>query len=206
MSRRRTWALGPGSELAIALAVGGVAGLAIPPVMMDRVDGLLIGFLSVVVAAAIPGVTITVVAQRPPMESELEARRLGASLQDQVRFWFGYMVAGSVGVGALIVAHALSWSLDTPRPAYIPGWVPSDGGAWLVAISVATVVFTVIRLRRVVSAVIDLVDLGTTAHVGESRERRQAVQQAVAEELLKHPVGDPMRGAPVEPRERLPRH
>ncbi len=205
MSTRRASAHAPLVEMAVALLMGCAGGLLVPSAAFGRVDEVLITFLSVVVGAAIPGVAITAAAQRPPMESAVEARKLGGRLQDQVRFWFGYLFAGGLSVLVLIVGRALSWTLMTPRPHFLPPWVPHDGGAWLVAVATTLIAFTVVRLRHAVRAVLDLVQLGTTAHVEQSLEKRRQVQEAVRDEIARQQQpGD--RGTRVEVRERLPRH
>lgn len=205
MPQRRATAHAPLLELLVSLALGGVAGFLVPPAAFGRVDEVLVTFLSIVVGAAIPGVALTAAAQRPPMESAVEAKRLGDRLQNQVRFWFSYLFAGGLSVLALVVGRAMNWSLTTPRPGLLPTWVPDDGGAWLVGLAVALIAFTVIRLRHVVGAVLDLIRLGTTAHVEQSLENRRQVQEAVREELARYPVAED-RGAPVEHRDRRPRH
>ncbi len=190
-------------ELIAAVALGGVAAFAIPAVALSRVDEMLVTFLSILLAAVIPGVALTATAQRPSSDSALAARKLGADLELQVSFWFGFLLIGGFSVAVIIVSGALDWKLVTPRPAYIPSWIPS-GSAWLVFMAIASAGFTAIRARHVASAIVDLIRLGTDAHVAESVERRRRLQAEVHDAIRRLPTSVD-RGAPTEGRSRRPR-
>lgn len=191
-------------EIAAATVVGIAGALLIPAAALGRVDEMVVTFLSIILAAAIPGVALTAAAARPPVSTPLEARKLGSRLEDQVRFWFGFLLVGGASVGTVLVGSALEWQLATPRPAFIPTWVPY-GSAWLVFASVASASFTVIRARHVANAVIGLIRLGTDTHVDQTQDRQRRVQREVDAELRRIPPVEG-RGVPASARERRPRN
>lgn len=190
-------------EFGTAFLTGGVAAFFVPASALARIDEMLVTFFSIVLAAVIPGVALTAGAARPAAEGPLEARKLGADLETQVRFWFGFLLVGGVSVGVILLSSALEWRLSTPRPAFTPEWVP-DGSAWLVFASITSIAFTILRVRHVANAIIDLVRLGTDAHAAQAAEARKRIQAEV-EEALKKPFGPPERGASAGERERVPR-
>lgn len=190
-------------ELTVSISVGTIAAFFVPAEALARIDEMLVTFLSIVLAAVIPGVALTAAAPRPAIESPLEARKLGSDLEGQVRFWFGFLLIGGLSVLTILTSSALGWKLPTPRPNFIPGWIPA-GSAWLVFASLASITFTVVRARHVANAIIDLIRLGTEAHAGQALERRRQIQAEVGETLRQvPPVGE--RGGSLGDRERRPR-
>jgi hypothetical protein len=148
-------------------------------------------FLAIIVAAAIPGVTITAAAPRPPAYRLAEAQRLGHQLENQVRFWFGFMLWGSLAVFSIVVGKGLEWRSDLPRPSIFPHWLPLDGGAWMIFVSASLAVFAVVRLPRIVRAVLDLIALGTTAHLTATRDNLANLEAELADQLAKAPPPSP---------------
>lgn len=175
-----------GREALIALGVAAVAAAFMPPDRMKSIQEMLVTFLSIVAGASLPGLALTAAAPRPPVESTRAAETLGQRLEDQVRFWFGFLLFGGAAVASVLVGASLEWSLPTPRPHVVPSWVP-PGGAWLVLVSVLLTTFTAIRALRIVGAVIDLVRLGTAAHAKQSEDRRRQVHDEVAEQIRRFP-------------------
>lgn len=166
-----------GYEIAISLAVGFLLAVVASAVVMRRIDEMLVTCMSIVVAAAIPGVALTAAAHRPNADSPLEARKLGAGLLTQVRFWFGYLWIGGLTVFLIILGRALDWTLPAPaRPSWAPAWTP-QGGYWIVAISLSGVIFTAIRARNIVKAVEALVQMSTDAEAAEAADRASAEQE-----------------------------
>lgn len=181
------------SEFAIAFFVGLVAAFAFPPSRMEKVDEMLVTFLSIVVGAAVPGVALTAAAQRPSADTPKDAQRLGDKLENQVRFWFGFLLFGGLSVCSLIAGRAVDWTLTAPpAPAWASHWMP-EGGAWLVFASFMLASFTVIRARRIVGAVLALVRLGTAVDVERANKRRQQRHEQVAKQIRQLPPA-PSRG------------
>ena len=85
-------------EILASVVIGLIVALVASATIMRRIDEMLVTCMSIVVAAAIPGVALTAAAHRPNAESPLEARNLGAGLLTQVRFWFGYLWVGGLTV------------------------------------------------------------------------------------------------------------
>lgn len=188
-------------DLAVAGVFGMGAAFLVNSKMMDRIDEMLVTFMSIVVAAAIPGIALTAAAPRPASSSPLEARRFGAALAEQVSFWFGYLWTGCVAVGLLIAGKALEWKLTfIPRPAFVPNWVP-DGGAWLVFVAVAATVFVTIRTRHIVTAVQSIIQVGTDVNSDQAAERHKEIHNEIAAELARTKVGEG-RGDVIEGRQR----
>lgn len=187
-------------EIGLSLTLGAVAAFVVPGRVLGRIDEALIAFLAILAGAALPGMALTAAAQRPPMESAVEARRLGEQLENQVRFWFSFILTGGVAAIVVLVARAMDWQFDTPRPSFIPPFVP-DGGAWLVFATVSMTALTAIRMRHVLGAVLGLVRLGTGAHAAQALDRQRDIQESVAEELRRTPI-DPHRGEAIHHRER----
>lgn len=191
-------------EVGTAVLLGALAAFLVPADAMARIDDMMVTFLSIILAAVIPGVALTTAASRPPVETPLEAQTLGSSLEGQVRFWFGFLLFGGLSVFFVLIGSALDWELTTPRPDGLPQWVP-DGSAWLVFSAVSSASFTVIRARHVAKAIIDLIKLGTKAHADQARERRRQLQAEVSEALRTLPTVEG-RGETIENRDRRPRH
>lgn len=189
------------NELVFAGVVGVVMAIVATPVMIRRVDEMLVTFMSILVAAAIPGIALTAAAPRPNSSSPLEAKRFGRALSEQVDFWFGFLWTGGLAVGAIIVGRALDWKLTfIPRPNFVPDFVP-EGGAWLVLAASATTVFVAIRTRHIVTAVKSIIQTGTEVHADQSLARHKEVQDRVAAELAAQ-EDDKVRGSNVEGRQR----
>jgi hypothetical protein len=187
-------------EVLLSILGGALMGWFVSAARMAKIDEMLVTFLSIVVAAVIPGVALTAAAQRPPTESALEAGKLGEGLKSQVRFWFSFLYVGGFAVVVLCICRAADWTLITPRPDWVPTFVP-PGSAWLVFASASLLFFTICRVRHVARAVRDLIDLSTAAHTRAALDRRQQVQAQV-EEMIKGLPVSPDRGANVGPRNR----
>ena len=187
-------------EVLLATAFGGGMAIVVPPASFGRIDEALITFLSLVAGAALPGMALTAAAQRPPVEGRRQVIKLGQRLEAQVRFWFGFIVTGSAAVVAVLVGRAAGWELATPRPSFVPSYVP-HGGAWLVFAAAAASGFAGLRLRHVLTAVLSLIRLGTAAHAVQEEGRRKTIQKEVAQQLRTAPKDD-RRGEAVPLRER----
>lgn len=188
-------------EFSVSVLAGLLLALCVSAVVMRRIDEMLVTSMSIIVAAAIPGIALTASAQRPVSASPLNARRLGGGLLTQVRFWFSYLWIGGSSVMLIVVGRGLDWSLPAPtRPTWMPEWTPA-GGYWIIAIALAGVIFTAIRSLNIVRAVEALVKLGTDAQVAEAVER-EAIRAAAIAAQLRGPE-DPRRGEEMPPR---PRH
>lgn len=189
------------AELALAASLSVVLGVVVPPTVVERVDDLVVTFVSILVAAAIPGIALTVSAQRPAVSSPLEAKKLGEKLLGQARFWFSFIWTGGLAVAALILGGALQWSLPAPaRPEFL-SWAPSSG-AWLVVLALFFLLLFMIRTRHLVGAVESLIELGTKAHAEATAAAELQLQAEVARQLAGLPV-PPDRGSAVSER---PRH
>ena len=140
-------------EPAIALALGACISLLISP-----------RALSLVVAGTFPAVVLTASSQRPPVASVGEAYRIGTALKQQVNFWFGILLWGSLATLSLFVAHTLDWRLVTWRPPFIPTWIPADGGRWLTFAAASLTSLTALRVSHVASEIRSVVDLSTREH------------------------------------------
>lgn len=188
-------------EFSVSVLAGLLLALCVSAVVMKRIDEMLVTSMSIIVAAAIPGIALTAAAQRPVSGSPLDARRLGGGLLTQVRFWFSYLWVGGLSVMLIVVGRGLDWSLPAPtKPVWMPEWTPA-GGYWIIALALAGVIFTAIRSLNIVRAVEALVQLGTDAQVAEAAEREAARAATVAAQL--RGPADPGRGADLPPR---PRH
>lgn len=197
----RTHRIGIGTEALMSAGLALGVALCVPAQIVSRIDTLLVTFISILVAAAIPGIALTVSAQRPPVSSPLEANRLGASLLRQARFWFGFIATGGFAVAVLILGGALSWSLPVPpRPTFI-AWTPG-GGAWLVGAAAFALAFFLIRSRHLIGAVESLIELGTKAHAEATAAAEARLQSEVAKQIASMP-SPPDRGLEVTER---PRH
>lgn len=190
-------------EIGISLSIGLVAAFIIPATAMARIDDMVVTFLSIILAAVIPGVALTAAAPRPATDSPLEARKLGVDLEGQVRFWFGFLLVGGLSVLCILAASALDWQLSTPRIPQVPFWIPG-GSAWLVFVSLASVTFTAIRARHVANAIVDLIRLGTEAHASQAKDRLRREHNEIGAQIRSTPPS-PERGNPVSGRERVPR-
>lgn len=187
-------------EVGAAALIGAAAALFVPPAAFSRIDDALVTFLALVTGAALPGIALTAAASRPVAASAGEARALGGSLEGQIRFWFSYLLTGGAATLWVIVGKAADWSLPTPRPDFVPAFVP-PGGAWLVLAAVSSTVFATLRVWHIRGAVIDLVRLGTKSAVETARANRQSEDQAIAAQIKQLP-GEPGRGALASPRKR----
>lgn len=185
------------SEVLISLAAGCAVAVAVPPVVFGRIDEMLITFVSIVVAASVPGVALTAAAPRPAVASGVEADQLGLQLSDQVRFWFGFLGWGSFAALLVVAGRALGWQLETVRPDWTPAWVPSEGGRWLVLAASSAIAFNALRTRRGVRAVLDLVALGTKIHKEASEAKRTELMAAIREQAASMPI-PAGRGAEIE--------
>lgn len=194
-----------GRRLAVELVISGLVAAAcafsVSPAMMGRIDEMLVTFLSIVLAAVIPGIALTASAARPSVRTPLEARQFGKRLEDQVGFWFGFLWTGGLAVTFVVVGRALDWRLVTVRPNWTPGWVP-EGHAWLVFMAVFGVIFVAVRARHVVTAIQSLIAIGTDLHAEQVGAKLRDEQAAVRNEIAALPR-DEERGAPTE---RRPRH
>ena len=188
-------------EILFAVAGGGAIAWFLPPNAMTRIDEMVVTFLSIVLAAVIPGVALTAGTARPPAATARDARKFGERLADQVGFWFSFLWLGALAVGTVVLGRALEWKLSTPRPSFIPEFVP-PGGAWLVFAGCTLVLLIAIRSRHVSSAVKSLVAVGTDVHAEQVSERERAIQAEVKEDLAGRPR-DETRGKELPPR---PRH
>ncbi|MBX9708503.1 MAG: hypothetical protein K2X61_11275 [Caulobacteraceae bacterium] len=188
-------------EIAVSVLVGLLLALIASAPVMRRIDEMLVTCMSIVVAAAIPGVALTAAAHRPSADSPLEARNLGAALITQVRFWFSYLWAGGATVFVIIVGRALDWTLPAPiRPSWAPDWTPA-GGYWIVAVALSGVIFTAIRAREIVKAVEALVQMATDAAAADAAQRARAEQRAVAAQFDHPETSD--RGKEIKDRPRV---
>lgn len=188
-------------EIAASIAIALLVALVASAVVMRRIDEMLVTCMSIVVAAAIPGVALTAAAHRPSSDSPLEARNLGAGLLTQVRFWFGYLWIGGLTVFLIILGRALDWTLPAPpRFSWAPSWTP-EGGYWLIAAALAGVIFTAIRARNIVKAVEALVQMGTDAEAIEAAERAKTAHDEVAAQLQEPETTD--RGSRLVNRPRV---
>lgn len=188
-------------EFSISMVAGLTLALFVSAVVMKRIDEMLVTSMSIIVAAAIPGIALTSAAQRPAFGSPLDARRLGSGLLTQVRFWFSYLWVGGSSVMLIIIGRGLDWSLPAPsKPIWMPDWTPA-GGYWVIAFALAGVIFTAIRSLNIVRAVEGLVQLGTDAQVADAVEREVIRTAEVAARLYGPDNSD--RGADLPPR---PRH
>ena len=187
-------------EIAGSVAVSLLLAIVASATVMRRIDEMLVTCMSIVVAAAIPGVALTAAAHRPNAESPLQARNLGAGLLTQVRFWFGYLWVGGLTVFVIILGRALDWTLPAPnRLPWAPSWTPA-GGYWIIAAALAGVIFTAIRARNIVKAVEALVQMATDAEAVEAAERGRVDQEAVAAQFNTPETSD--RGAVLRDRPR----
>lgn len=190
-----------GRELAISVIVGSALAVFARPTVMLRIDEMLVTCMSIVVAAAIPGVALTAAAHRPAADTPFEARELGAGLLTQVRFWFGYLWIGGLTVFLIIAGRALAWHLPAlQRPEWAPTWTPG-GGYWIIAAALSGVVFTAIRARNIVRAVEALVQMTTEAEEDEARDRSTANHAEVLATIKEEPA-QPERGSPIKERPR----
>lgn len=190
-----------GVEFSVSVVAGLLLALCVSAVVMKRIDEMLVTSMSIIVAAAIPGIALTAAAQRPISGSPLDARNLGSGLLTQVRFWFSYLWVGGLSVMLIVVGRGLDWSLPAPaKPAWMPDWTPA-GGYWIIALALAGVIFTAIRSLNIVRAVEALVQLGTDAQVAEAAEREAARAAAVTAQLRGPEAAG--RGDDLPPR---PRH
>lgn len=173
-----------GPELLIALAVGSLCALVIPKEFMEKVDEFLINAISIVIGAAVAGLSLTAAAARPQSLTVHGARRLGAQLKLQIGFWFGFVKFGGVAVLLFIIGRGLGWELpfSLPRPAFVPAFVPTTG-AWLIFLSTGLMAFVVARVPKIISAMCDLIELGTTQHIEAIVERNKADQQVVSDQI-----------------------
>lgn len=201
MSDRPNEVVAFAKEISISFVAAILAAFLISSKAAGRIDEALVAFLAILAGAALPGMALTAAAPRPPLETPLEAQVLGGKLEAQVRFWFSYILLGGAASISVLGGRALNWELHTPRPSFIPSFIP-DGGAWLVGLATLLTVLTGVRMRHVVGAVLDLVRLGTKAHVAQTLDRRRAEQNVVAEQIRNAPK-DADRGSPVARRERL---
>lgn len=192
---------GPSLDLLASLLAGSACALLLPPERMALIDEMLITFLSIVLAAVLPGVALTASAARPPAATPLEASRFGDRLVGQVRFWLSFLWTGGLAVGAILAGRALGWQLAVPRPEATPEWVPF-GGAWLVLLAMSAVALVAVRARHVLTAITSLINAGTAAHAAEVAERAARLQEEVQKEIASR-TAEPNRGAPIEGR---PRH
>lgn len=192
-------------RLKVELAIAGVAGLVcaslFKPEMMSRIDEMLVTFMSIVLAAVMPGIALTAAAARPPVSTPLEANRYGDRLKEQVGFWFGFLWTGALAVAIIVAGRTMQWRLSTPRPTYVPDWVP-EGHAWLILAAISSVAFVAIRARNVVTAVQSLIQVGTDVHAEQVAARRREVQAEVRQQIQNLPQ-DRSRGSASENR---PRH
>ena len=179
-------------ETAISVAIGCLVAIGVSPAVFGRIDEMLITFISIVVAASVPGVALTAAAPRPLVANGPDAEALGLQLSDQVRFWFGFLGCGSFATLLVVVGHALDWKLAITRPAWVPAWVPSESGRWLVFLATSAIVFNALRTRRGVRAVLDLVSLGTTIHKDASEKKRLDLLASLKEQAASMPT--PSRG------------
>lgn len=188
-------------EIVASVAIGLIVALVASATIMRRIDEMLVTCMSIVVAAAIPGVALTAAAHRPHAESPFQARNLGAGLLTQVRFWFGYLWVGGLTVFLIILGRALDWKLPAPAPqAWAPSWTP-EGGYWIIAAALAGVIFTAIRARNIVKAVEALVQMATDAEAVEAAERLKA-DHAVVAASFSAPESD-ARGSALKDRPRV---
>lgn len=188
-------------EIAASVVIGLIVALVASATIMRRIDEMLVTCMSIVVAAAIPGVALTAAAHRPNAESPFEARNLGAGLLTQVRFWFGYLWVGGLTVFLIILGRALDWTLPAPAPQdWAPAWTPR-GGYWIIAAALAGVIFTAIRARNIVKAVEALVQMATDAEAAEAAERSKAEHAAVAARFTAPEAGE--RGSAIQGRPRV---
>lgn len=192
---------GTGVDLLAAGLVGLVCAFVLPSEAMARIDEMLVTFLSIVLAAVVPGVALTASAARPPVPSPLEAKKFGERLVGQVRFWLSFLWVGALAIGAILAGRVCEWQLPLPRPDHTPGWIPT-AGAWLVAVSTAAITLVAIRARHVPGAITSLIDAGTAAHAAQVVERERRLQEEVRQEIASQ-TADTSRGAPVD---RRPRH
>lgn len=187
-------------ETAISLAVGCAVAIIVSPTVFGRIDEMLITFISIVVAASVPGVALTAAAPRPVVANGPDADKLGLQLSDQVRFWFGFLGWGSFAALVVVAGHALDWKLNTFRPVWMPDWVPGEGGRWLVFLATSAIAFNALRTRRGVRAVLDLVSLGTTIHKEASEKQRSELLASLKEQVASMPT--PSRGGEAAHRAR----
>lgn len=192
-------------RLKVELAIAGVAGLVcaflFKPEMMSRIDEMLVTFMSIVLAAVMPGIALTAAAARPPVSTPLEANRYGDRLKEQVRFWFGFLWTGGLAVAIVVTGRSMAWKLSTPRPSFVPDWIP-EGHAWLVCAAISSVVFVAVRARNLVTAVQSLIQVGTEVHAEQVAARHRELQAEVRQQIENLPH-DRSRGSALESR---PRH
>jgi hypothetical protein len=113
------------------------------------------------------------------------------------------MLWGSLAVFAIILGKALEWESPLDRPPALPRWVPVDGRFWLIFASTFLTVFTIARLPRIVRAVLDLIELGTQAHLAEAKDNIAELKAELAAELTNAP--SPRARGAVEHRTAEPR-
>lgn len=188
-------------EVAIAASIGVICAVTLDARILARVDEMLVTFLSIVLAAVIPGIALTAASPRPPVSSPREALRFGARLASQARFWFGFLWTGGIAVGLLVIGRAIGWHCPTPRFANTPPWVPY-GDAWPIFFATAAVAFVVVRMRHALTAVDSLIAVGTEVHAHEAAVRASELQEKVDAQIKAMPI-DPERGRPLGDR---PRH
>jgi len=187
-------------EFCVSIVAGLFLALFVSAAVMQRIDEMLVTSMSIIVAAAIPGIALTAAAQRPPADTASDALKLGSGLISQVRFWFGYLWVGGVSVVLILIGRALLWSLPAvEKPLWMPGWTP-QGGYWIIALALSGVIFTAIRARNIVRAVEELVKLGTDAQVADAN-KRDAIRIEEVSQRLRVPE-DPSRGTDLPNRPR----
>lgn len=188
-------------ELVLALVLGGLIAWFLPPSAMGRIDEMLVTFLSIILAAVIPGVALTAAAARPPAATPKDARRFGDRLSEQVGFWFSFLWLGAVAIGAIVLGRALEWRLPIPRPEFVPSEIPT-AGAWLILIAATFSILIAVRSRHVLTAVQSLIAVGTEVHVEQVFDKGKTKQEEVEREI-RLASQDTKRGKPTGDR---PRH
>jgi len=184
--------------LLIAFAIGGAIAWFTPAAAFGRAADVVASVLGLLLAGVLTGMAVTAAALQPSRLGKPAIKGFAAGLRRQMGFWMGLFVLGLITAGVLAVGEAMEWGLPTPRPQFIPDWVPAEGGRWLGFALLVPLSVWVMRLPAFYRALVSLIGLSEKAALAEHDEEAAAARAEAAEEL-QHIKSSPDFGKVIRP-------
>lgn len=171
-----------GTELCIALALGGLAAVYMPNGFYSDGVSEIVTVLGFIVAALVPAMVLAATAIRAGAFSVLRIRSLASAIDVQIRVFGGLLLYALGACGVAIAGKLLKWTI--PAIPVGAAALPQLELGWLFPSALTfTLVFLALRLNAFVAGVLSILRLTATIAEDEARARDRGGDQQAVDEL-----------------------